>query len=48
MENWSEIYMYVVFRDFEEFLKMMEIMKKQPTIAHGLERHTIACVFHDF
>ena len=23
-------------------------MKKQPTIAHGLETHTIACVFHDF
>ena len=36
------------FHDFEELQKMMEIMKKQPTIAHGLETHTIACVFHDF
>ena len=23
-------------------------MKKQPTIAHGLGTHTIACVFCDF
>ena len=35
-------------RDFEEFQKMMEIIKKQLTIAHGLGKHTIACIFHDF
>ena len=40
--------MSVVFRDFEEFQKTMKIMKKQPTIAHGLGTHTIARVFHVF
>ena len=36
------------FLNFEEFQETMKIMKRQPTIAHGLGTHTIACVFHDF
>ena len=37
------------FHDFEESQKMMKIMKKQPTIAHGFQTTYYSMLFfHDF